>query len=721
MALDLAKLSDADLEALQKGDLSKVSDEGLAHLSGQPPKVKLTAKEALAQGYLSQGKAYTDPNFQTIARTGLTDIPVAIGELTGLASQPYIQQREAEYQAAAKRAGTGAGFGRGMFGAITSAPLALIPGAPAGMGLLGRVGVGAATGAGIGAISQPTSGQGNFLTEKGGQMLGGALVGGALPVVGEGLGLGANWLSDLRDRLSPDMNALRITREALGNDPNQIAAVMAANRAQPNALASEAAAALPTPMNAYQTLLRTGEQLNTAPENASAVRAVQQQTHLDELARLAGGATQTEAEAAAAASRRGLNQVTTPMREEAFAKAAVPGEVFPVLERKAAEGRAAASGAVQDVRRFTAAIQTAEDWARDWTASGTTRAPGALPRPPSRYTYPGELAVKAEQVATGAAEESLQAGAKARAAENTLASMKSRGLEPLTAQPLVSGIETKLANPEIALNAKTAPALRRVSQMAEDWTNQNGYITPEALYAIRKHGVNAAIEDLMPGASESARKAAASRVMTEVRPIIDDMLGDKFKAYLTTFENNARAIDRQGLSAKLMELYQRSPDEFVRVVKGNNPDVVDNLMGGGVRDIKEAMGNQFGRVQKIADDLVRDTAIQRQASEGSPALSGILARNELNAAIPNFLSPKVTLANKVIGGLEGRVNAKTMVALTKAAQSGASMNDLLMLTPPSERSKVLLALRNLPQTTNAMSPYLINRLAPTAPSGVQQQ
>ena len=718
MAVDLAKLSDADLAALQSGDLTKVSDKGLEHLSGNAPK----AKPTLADAYLSQGKAYTDPDFQTIASTGMTDIPVAIGELTGLASPEYIRQREAKYQAAAQRAGTGAGFGRGMFGAITGAPLAAIPGAPVGMGLLGRVGLGAATGAGIGAIAQPTSGQGNFLAEKGQQALGGALIGGGLPVVGAGLGLGANWLSALRDRLSPDMNALRITREALGNDPNQIAAVMAANRAQPNALASEAAAALPAPLNAYQTLLRTGEQLDTAAGNASAARAVQRQTHLDDLANLAGGATQTEAEAAAAASRRGLNQVTTPMREGAFAEAAVPGQVFPVLERKAAEGRAAASGAVQDVRRFTAAIQTAEDWAKDWTpmtAQGKVNPLINAPRLPSSAAtpaaYPSQLAGKAEQVATGAAEESLQAGAKARAAENTLASMKSRGLEPLTAQPLVSGIEAKLANPEIALNAKTAPALRRVSQMAADWTDQNGYITPEALYAIRKHGVNAAIEDLMPGASESARKAAASKVMSEVRPIIDDLLGDKFKAYLTTFENNARTIDRQGLSAKLMELYQRSPDEFVRVVKGNNPDAVESLMGGGVRDIKEAMGNQFGRVQKIADDLVRDAAIKKQASEGAPALSGILARNELNAAIPNFFSPKITLANKVIGGLEGRVNAKTMVVLTKAAQSGAGMNDLLMLTPPSERSAVLSALRKLPQATNAMSPYLTNRLAPTAP------
>ena len=698
-----APLTDADI------------DEIAAGLKPQPAAPKPPRKEALARAFLGVGSGYgsASPEYARVLQTGLTDIPVAVGELTGLVSPEYVRQREAQFQTAAAKV-PAASLGRAFGGGITSAPLALIPGAPASMGLMGRLGVGAATGAGVGAISQPTSGQNNFLAEKSGQMLGGALIGGAIPLVGAGFRQGANWLSALRDRLSPEMNALRITQATLDNDPARINAIIAANRAQPNALASEAAAALPEPQLRYQALMRTGETL-VSPETAAATRGAQQQAHEATLARLAGGPTQTEAEATAAASRRALQQVTTPMREGALAEAAVPGEVFPVLERKAAEGRAAAGTAVQDVRRFTDAIQRAEDWAREWTASGTSRAPGALPRPPSRYTYPGELAGKAEQVATSAAEESLRAGAKARAAENTLASMKSRGLEPLTAQPLVSGIETKLTNPEIALNAKTAPALRRVSQMAQDWTNEHGYITPEALYAIRKHGVNAAIEDLMPGASESARKAAASKVMAEVRPIIDDLLGDKFKAYLTTFEEGARAIDKQRLSAKLMELYQQSPSEFVRVVKGNNPDVVEGLMGGGVRDIKAALGSDFGKVQRIADDLARNAAITEQAKQGAPALSRIMAANELNASIPNFLSPKVTLANKVLSGLEGRVNAKTLQVLSRAVQSGASMNDLLMLTPPSERSAVLTALRKIPPTTNALSPLLINQFAPTAP------
>lgn len=51
--MDLTKLSDADLLALQSGDLSKVSDEGLAHLTGEAPARKpsvLDAPNALTTG-----------------------------------------------------------------------------------------------------------------------------------------------------------------------------------------------------------------------------------------------------------------------------------------------------------------------------------------------------------------------------------------------------------------------------------------------------------------------------------------------------------------------------------------------------------------------------------------------------------------------------------------------------------------------------------------------
>lgn len=43
--MDLSKLSDADLAAVESGDMSKVSDEGLAIISGEPAEKKMEAKD----------------------------------------------------------------------------------------------------------------------------------------------------------------------------------------------------------------------------------------------------------------------------------------------------------------------------------------------------------------------------------------------------------------------------------------------------------------------------------------------------------------------------------------------------------------------------------------------------------------------------------------------------------------------------------------------------
>jgi len=644
MAVDLAKLSDADLDALQKGDLSKVSDEGLAHLSGQPPKAKPSREETVARARLAAGAGYgsASPEYARVLQTGLTDIPVAIGELTGLVSPEYVRQREAQYQTAAAKV-PAAGLGRAFGGAITSAPLAFIPGAPAGMGLLGRVGVGAATGAGIGAISQPTSGQGNFLTEKGGQMLGGALVGGALPVVGAGLGEAANWMSAMRDRLSPDMNALRITREALANDPNQLAAVVAANAAQPNALASRTAASLPQELPAYQALLKMAETIDPAA-TANAAKITETNAHLAELARIAGGTTATENITAQNAAFGGLNAVTAPQREAALTGATMT-KIVPLAQQR------------------------------------------------------GPL------------------GEKLTTAASTIS-------EGVNVAPLTIAVQDIKAPPGIRSSTVVQETLSKVdAKLREHAKESNGFIHPEDLYTVRKE-----IGDYINEAADKNKnwdKRLAGKLQNSLQDAFDAAIetagGTGWKDYLTAYSAGMHGINQQELAAQALQMYKSSPAQFVDLIRGDNPAAVEKVFGPNTYDIVKEMGTKIIPMQKIAGEAALGLRAEDQAGKGASALSGILARNQLNAAIPNFLSPKITLANTVIQGLEGRVNAKTMVALTKAVQSGASMNDLLMMTPPSERSVVLSALRNLPQATNAMSPYLINRLAPTAPSGVQQQ
>ena len=704
----LAKTSNFDPDAYLAGGAPAVA-----------PKAQPSREETLARARLAAGSGYgsASPDYATVLRTGLTDIPVAIGEMTGLASPEYIRQREAQYQAAAANV-PAAGLGRAFGGGITGAPLALIPGAPAGMGLMGRVGIGAATGAGLGAIAQPTSGQGNFLTEKGQQMLGGALVGAGLPVVGAGLGKGANWMSALRDRLSPDMNALRITREALGNDPARIAAVQAANAAQPNMPAGRIAAGMDVGDPTYQATIRMAERVDPASQAWRAAE-VAREANRATLATLAGGETQTQARASVQEGRKALNKATTPLREEAFADI----DRATTLMQKGLAARGESAAAVQDVRKFTDMTDRAIEWAKNWRSSLTSAGTPAAARPPVRYTYPGELAERAEDVATSAAEQSLKAGAKARAAENTAEFMRARGVEPLQINTLTDAIDAQLRKPEIIANQQLTKALTNVKEMALGFARGSDLLGAPEYYALRKNGIDSAVRAALgqQGEASAAKKLTAS-ILTTVKNAVDPKLGPKFKMYLDAYSEGARELSKQKLAAEALKLYEQGDKKaFINLVQGNDPKRVLKIMGGGVEDIAEAMGAAYPKLAAIAKQTQEEITANARASEGATALTGVLARNQLNARIPNSLSPKIMVANKVLSGLEGKVNAKTMMALTKAAQSGASMNDLLMMTPPSERSAILSALRNIPQTANAMSPFLINRLAPTAPSGVQQQ
>lgn len=169
---------------------AKPESQGFDLASATPiTKPKLSANDALAQAYLMGGPyaGVSDPNYRTIVGTGLTDAPVAIGELTGLVSPEVVRAREARYQQAAAQGGEGAGFGRFMGGAITTAPLAAIPGAGPSANLLTRMAIGAGTNAATSMLTQPTSGEGDFWNQKSRQGVGGAVVGGALPLLAEGV------------------------------------------------------------------------------------------------------------------------------------------------------------------------------------------------------------------------------------------------------------------------------------------------------------------------------------------------------------------------------------------------------------------------------------------------------------------------------------------------------------------------------------------------------
>lgn len=149
--MDLSKLSDADLMALQSGDLSKVSFQGLSHISNE---TKAQTKSAAAAKQLEESRALYDPTKgmsgteKFLAGTGKAMSDLAMGvrqylpESMGGVSSGEIEQRRKLDQPLMN---TGAGQAGNIVGNVAmAAPTMLMPGANT---VTGGMALGALTGA----------------------------------------------------------------------------------------------------------------------------------------------------------------------------------------------------------------------------------------------------------------------------------------------------------------------------------------------------------------------------------------------------------------------------------------------------------------------------------------------------------------------------------------------------------------------------------------------
>ena len=549
-----------------------------------------------------------------------------------------------------------------------------------------------------------------------GAIMGGAEEAGTGAAVGTGFALlsppvaklvskGAGAVADAILGRSAEVRANTLVRQTIGNEINALRAAM---QAQPDAPASRVAANMDLPV--LQALLKAAEDADPAGV-VNAFRKNETQDIANYLARMSGGATKTEARAARAGAKETLGLITTPMRQEAFEAAGQTGRVMPRLEVLAKEGRAAAAEAVDRVRRFVPAADRALDWAKNWSASGGARAAtvGAAPRPPARYTFPGQLADRADVRATEAAAESLQAGEKARTAEAWLKNWKDAGIEPLTANTFTAPIDRMLRDPDVALNPTLAKALPQVRQMFDDWAAQNGVITPEAVYAIRKNGISGVIQQIMPNADAQAQRRMAAEILGRLRPVMDDAIekagGKGWKSYLRTFEQGMMQIDEMELADVLQTEWRKgtaaSKTKILNILSGQDPKVVEKIFGGGKYDIGQVMTRDKAFLAKLQSTIGLDLEAAAQARAGRAPLEKIQSKRGTRLRFP-FFTRATTATNEVLAAIEAKVADATADAVINAAKSGRSFAQLLDALPTAERNKVLAQFKNA-QSWNGFS------------------
>jgi hypothetical protein len=542
-------------------------------------------------------------------------------------------------------------------------------------------------------------------------------VGGQL--AGKALGYAAGKVADLRQL--PAQKAATIAQKALGADLPEV--LNALRGASPTASIADLTAKIENP--AWQALIKNA--LEKDPQFIRKAQLLSERESRNALAQLAGGATATDIRAASEATKQNLNALTGPMRETALARANL-GKSVTGYETEAQQLAAQAASKVENVRRLTQLGKQAE------TASATVplRSPSGerigMPLIPGRYTYPGELAKKADEWASQAANASLDLGQGSRFAQGAADSLRSAGIKPLEGTTLAQSISSIANKPEFAGNDLIAGATKNVADDIAKWTNNGGVVDITALEAIRKNSVNAAIQQLRPGADATAQRNLAAGVMSKIKPMIDNAIegagGVGWRDYLATHAKGMQQIAEKKLTGEAARLWKTDKDAFVRLVQNESPDVVEKFLGSGNYNIAtELADNTMSVLQKQAEKRLTELAVKEQVSEGGAALAQLLKQETSRFRFPSFLSFWASAGNKTLSELEQRLGAKTMSQLTEAMKTPQGATKLLETLPGSERSRVIQLLSNPQQwkpgagaaagiaATNALAPQSQNQNA----------
>jgi len=502
----------------------------------------------------------------------------------------------------------------------------------------------------------------------------------------EAVGKGLGKVADMRQ--IPLQRAANIAKGSVGEADEVINALRAA---EPGTTPANALAQAGLNEPTAQALLRRAAARD--PKFFTDLSRAEDAKTFNALAKIAGGETETATRATLDNMKNALNTMTEPQKQMALNRANL-GKEIAAYEKEAGKLSGEAAKEVQNVRDLVSAGNSAEAWAKLQMVKQN------LPVGAAKYTFADELAKKAlGQWSDAAAQGSLDAGEMARSFQGAADALRSTGIKPLETKPLVENILAIGRNPQFAGNDLIEASVKNVADDMAKWTSVNGIIPGDALDAIRKNSVNAAIRKLMAGADPTTQQQAASSVMSKIRPLIVDAIenagGTGYREYLSNYTKGSQNIAARKLSAEARTLYRDAPEQFVKLVEGNAPKVVEKILGPGSYDIAKEMSQDAMTALTKAGKQVRvQEEIGKQATAGEQALVDLIKENLPSFRLPNIFSIAATTTNKALDAVEKKLGKATMDTLTEAAKTADSFEKLLKVLPAEERSRVLKALSN---------------------------
>ena len=541
----------------------------------------------------------------------------------------------------------------------------------------------------------------------------------AAPPIVKGLAKSAGFLTDAFSGKLAQVGAGKIARDVAGD---RIGAIRAALAAAPEDVTA-AQATSGVQKDAWQALgAMTGK-----TDSTSALLKRQAADDLLQLQRMAEGGNETEARAAYEQSIKRLNQLTADMRnvelQAANQAAQTTNRLAPQMQQRQAsmvnalrEGMPAnlPSGAagtpapgVSGIHAGTEALQranVAEDAARRLMVQRSQGARGMMSEAPfsgandRRIESANRFVSEQWQAASDEfANIAKQRRAEAGFIERQIGSLESHGLRPLDAGSITAAIDQKLSTPGLRASSNMTKVLQAVKDDIANLTEKGGgVIDAHDLYTLRKEGINERIMQIMGQTDPKISAKVTRNVLQEVRPLIDDAIetagGTGWKDYLKTYSQGMQAVDQKAMANEAARLFKDAPNEYVKLVRGNNPNAVEAIFGPGSYDIFKEMGNKMPTLEKVASNVERTASMKEAAAAGTEALGKVIGEDSFKLRFPGWLNRTTTAANMTLDILEKKLDKKIFAEMQKGMASGKSALEMLNTLPTSEKNKVLRVL-----------------------------
>lgn len=732
MAAPWEKYAPAE-SAAQSGPWSKYGGG-----EGMPEERKpLTMGESFMQIPMGVYKGFKDVT-DTMLKGGASAVDYATGANTRAALDAAAAQQNADYErtyggsnlAATGRLAGNIGATLPVGGALAAPFRAVAPevatalqtGGFGAKTLAGRGAAGAVTGAASAGLVNP---------EDAGT---GAIVGAVVPTVVAPLVKGGAKLiaktGDLFSGNTAKVKAAEIARESLG-DQLQPALVALANadparKLTPSQILKEAGIKT-EPFMALEALAKNKDVKGFYSTLEELANAGQQ----NQLARLAGGNTQTEIAESLAANKNALTARTVPMMTTELQAANQANQVRQRIEPTLAQKEASMVSALQGQGQAATNAAQQANLARGGVIPSTIgTAPNTLPSPLGGAGVPQPMGVAMQaglpRISPGVtlnAERAAESGvlstemAALKAQRQTerdllqyqLGSLESHGLKPLDINPILATIDSKLADPNLYGQSQLLNVLRGLrDDFANAGTANGGVADARALYSMRKAGISQKIDEMYGSLDPSAKQRLTADVLASVKSPIDKAIteagGTGWNRYLQTFETGMHQLDQQKLAAIALDKFKGDKAGFLKLVRGDDTDAVEKVFGYGSANIFKEMGRDSTVLQSIGRDLERDIGVQAQAKAGMGGLSGIMAKDQSTLRrVANIIGRGGRAAELTLEQLEGKVDRKVIDSLREGFKSNKDIMQMMSSLPKEESSVLLKALKNTKQWNSAVN------------------